>query len=780
MIKIHKLLWLLLILFIASGIGYSQNKKGNLPLKEVLKKIERQHKVQFNYIEEEVSVIQLAPPIPVLSLTEKLDYLKVKTNLDFEIIDSKYIVISSKKQSKKTVAVKEDSIISLNEIQIERYLATGMSKNSDGTFTVRPKKFGILPGLIEPDVLQTMQQIPGIYSTDQTISNINVRSGTHDQNLFIWNGIRMFQTGHFFGLISAFNPLLAQKISISKNGTSAFYGENISSVIDISSLSNGIENSSSNVSANLISIDFNTKIKTSEKSSLQVSGRRSFTDLASSPTYHSYFNRVFQNTIVTSIERNENINYKTDEDFYFYDFTGQYQQKIASGTELVVDVIGISNTLKLDQSTSSYSSLISRNSSLDQHNFGGNIAIKTDWNENNASRINAYASYYNLDATNESIENDQVLYQQNMILDIGYRLENKHVLNSNLTFNNGYQYNEIGIRNAEKINNPSFSRKIKDVLRSHALILETELQDDNKKAYLKTGIRTNYLEKFNLFIFEPRIQFNYNLSNQFSLEILGEKKSQTSSQIIDLQQDFLGIEKRRWTLTDNDSIPIQKSNQISLGLTFRNKDWLVTLDNYYKQVSGISSTSQAFQNQLEFVKINGDYKVLGTEILFQRNFKNFYSWLSYCWSNSEYSFDENIPAEFASNFQIVHSVACAAVYEFHKIKVALGSKWHSGRPETTPYSNVLNFDDLSDPKINYNNPNNENISDYFEVNLSAAYDWELNPNTKLQLGLSVMNILNKQNVVNRYYRVNKTDESIESVNTYGLERTPNISVKLSF
>jgi len=94
---------------------------------------------------------------------------------------------------------------------------------------------GILPGVIEPDVLQTLQQIPGINSSDESVSSLNVRGGTHDQNLFIWNGIKMYQTGHFFGLLSAFNPNLANTISLSKNGTSAFYGESVSSVVDLSS-----------------------------------------------------------------------------------------------------------------------------------------------------------------------------------------------------------------------------------------------------------------------------------------------------------------------------------------------------------------------------------------------------------------------------------------------------------------------------------------------------------------------------------------------------------------
>jgi hypothetical protein len=35
------------------------------------------------------------------------------------------------------------------------------------------KKFGILPGLIEPDILQSVQALPGVESTN-SIANINV------------------------------------------------------------------------------------------------------------------------------------------------------------------------------------------------------------------------------------------------------------------------------------------------------------------------------------------------------------------------------------------------------------------------------------------------------------------------------------------------------------------------------------------------------------------------------------------------------------------------------
>ncbi len=87
------------------------------------------------------------------------------------------------------------------------------------------------------------------------------------------------------------------------------------------------------------------------------------------------------------------------------------------------------------------------------------------------------------------------------------------------------------------------------------------------------------------------------------------KKSQTLSQIIDLQNDFLGIEKRRWTLANEEDIPIQKSTQVSFGLSYKKKNWLVSIDNFYKRVIGITSSAQGFQNQFEYIRAVGDYSV---------------------------------------------------------------------------------------------------------------------------------------------------------------------------
>ncbi|MGL2963297.1 TonB-dependent receptor [Flavobacterium sp. RSB2_4_14] len=825
-----------------SVLCFAQNEVVTIPLKSVLDDLSSSYNIKFNYIDEEIIIYKITPPNTSLSLSEKIAYIETKTRLKIKLVSTNYYSIYNNRQLDKplcgylidnetklpienanlkitdtqTSTISDENgyfelpLISPNTIEISHinyekkalkpteiytsdcpkielylttqkldevithhYLTTGIYKKNDGTVEIKPKKFGILPGLIEPDVLQTIQQIPGITSVDETISNINVRGGTHDQNLFLWNGIRMFQTGHFFGLISAFNPSLAQIISVSKNGSSAFFGEGVSSVVAISSHSKEIEKTNSSVSANLINVEFYTKIKASEKANFTISGRRSLTDFFESPTYKNYRDRIFQNTVITNLNNNQTVDIKTDEKFYFYDFTTQYQQKIGLNHELTIDAIVIKNSLLVNQ----YIPDENKNSDLNQGSIGGTINWRTNWNENNSSQIYLYATQYSLVSKNETIESNQILNQENDVLDFGFQIKNSHKISETITFNNGYQLDETGVTNFDEINLPFFSRKTVEVLLSHVFIAEGIFETENKKTFLKTGLRANYFTKFNSFVVEPRLQFSQVLNESIRLEILGEQKSQTLSQIIDLQSDFLGIEKRRWTMANETTIPIQKSNQISIGLSFKKNNWLITLDNFYKKINGITTSSQGFQNQFESVKTSGDYQVLGSEFLIQKNFGKFYSWLSYSYNDNKYFFNSLSPNEFLNNFEIKHCVNWAGIYEWHRVKFALGCKWHTGKPITTPTSTSV---ETLNPQIGYLSPNNDKLDDFFQLNISASKEWKLNSKVNLQANISVLNLLNTKNSINRFYRVNTTNNTVESVDTYALELTPNINIKVIF
>ncbi|WP_240622574.1 TonB-dependent receptor [Flavobacterium crocinum] len=673
--------------------------------------------------------------------------------------------------------VLQPEITELREIKTNAILASGISKNTDGSLEIKPKKFGILPGLIEPDALQTMQQIPGVNSLDESVSSINVRGGTHDQNLFLWNGIRMFQTGHFFGLISVFNPNLGHTISIYKNGSSAFYGESVSSVVAISSTPEKAEKNSFSAGINMINADVYGKYNLSKKSYIEISARKSITDFVETPTYKEYFNKVFQNTTITDFSQNQNLNYKSDKKFGFYDATIKYAQKIGIKDQIVLDLITIKDNLEVTKSAVSYNINKAQNNILRQQNYGGNLSWRRNWNNFNTIKINVYNSSYELLADQKSIYENQIVIQENTVNNNGVNLENNHILNSKFSFSDGYQFNEIGITNLEQVTNPDFYRKVKDVLRTHALILEGKYNDTISRVYFKGGMRLNYIEKFKKYIAEPRVQLGYGLNKSVTFEFLGELKSQNSQQIIDLQKDYFGIEKRRWIISNNGTIPIQKSRQLSLNLFYKKNDWLLDIENFYKKVTGIITPSQGFQNQLEFVRTTGGYEIWGTEMLVQKKINHFLTWLSYTYNQNNYNFPNYEYSRFPNNFELTHTLSWAAIYEKNNFKIALGTKWTSGRPKTSPNLSQI---DLSDPVLVYNKPNDSNLNMFSQVNLSSTYKWETADGIQYKIGISILNILNRRNEISEYYRINSLTNSIEEVDTFSLQRTPNLSFRVSF
>ena len=459
-------------------------------------------------------------------------------------------------------------VLKLDNVITNHFLTSGISKTIDGKFIIKPKKLGILPGLIEPDVLQTMLQIPGIYSADESLSSINVRGGTHDQNLFLWNGIKMYQTGHFFGLISAFNPNLAHTVSISKNGSSAFYGESVASVVDISSDPNKFEKPQFSAGINMINLDVYSKFNINKKGFLEIAARKSITDIIKTPTYKKYYSKAFQNTTITNFSNYQSIDYNSDEKFKFYDITLKYSQKIGQKDQLLLDLITINDNLNIDQNATVDTNYQTENNSLYQKNHGGNLSWKRNWNLKNITKINIFTSKYELDAEKNKILDNQIVKQENFVFEDGIKLENNHIISPKFTINDGYQYDEIGTTNLDKVSNPIYYKQIKEVLRTHALIVEAKYNDTLAKIFFNAGMRVNYIEQFKKTLLEPRFQLHYSISQSLSLEVLGEFKSQNCDQIIDRQQDYFGIEKRRWILSNDTTIPIQKSKQASIGFSY--------------------------------------------------------------------------------------------------------------------------------------------------------------------------------------------------------------------
>ena len=669
----------------------------------------------------------------------------------------------------------------LKEVVVYEFLTSGISKEQDGSIQLVTDKFGILPGQIEPDVLQAIQALPGIKSVDETVSDINIRGGTNDQNLILWDGIKMYQSGHFFGMISAFNPYLTKNVSVIKNGTSVEFGDGVSSVINLESDNEVRQSFEGGAGINLLYGDLYGHVPISDKISFQFSGRRSFTDFLDAPIYDRFYEKAFQDSDVQDNNTGTgDSDIVRDDDFYFYDVSGKLLYDINANQKLRLSIININNHLNYSEKIGD----ISDQSILKQNNLSFGGSLESTWSPRFRTFLNLYYTQYDLDSQSIASETQQ-LSQSNQVLEKAIKLNSNYAVGNTLNWLNGYQLNEVGITNYTQVTEPEFKSDIKGVNRTHSLFSEMTYTSMDKKWFARGGIRLNYIKNlktynsFDAFYLEPRLNLNYAITKYIKAELLGEFKSQTTNQIIDLEQNFLGVEKRRWILSDNDRLPITKSKQASLGLNYPKRSLYIGAEGFFKKVDGISTATQGFQNKDQFNGEIGSYHIWGAEFLINKKTATYSTWLSYAYNLNNYHFDDLEPHEFPNNLDIRHTVTLAGTYTFKNFNFGLGANYHSGKPYTEPLESDPIDTDVFPNEINYAEPNSSRIPDYFRADASCTYHFNMGRSVKAFTGVSVLNIMNKKNILNTYFRLNDQNE-IETIERLSLGITPNISFRISF
>lgn len=836
--KHHRFLLVGLLLLFYSVNGLSQDTSNNtIPLPDFLAELETVYNVKFSFADSAISQITVERP-SLKTLENILDYLRSKTDLvisklndryytvtytsniticgyvfdnfktntipgaTVEIMDTKTGTVTNTEGQFFLENIPKNTLVlikylgfkplfvqaselelkgdckriamalsyqELDEVIVSKFLTTGIRKLPDGTIELSPSNFGILPGISEPDVLQTVQALPGIKSVDETVSDINIRGGTNDQNLILWDGIKMYQTGHFFGLISAFNPYVTDKIKVIKNGTPAAFGDGLSGTLDMQTLNSISENFKGGAGFNLISGDMYAQIPIKENIAVQVSARRSITDFLNTPTYTVFSEKAFQDSEVNS-----------ESEFYFYDFTAKLLYDINPIQKLRVSMINMSNNLNYLEVSDNSSN--ANRSNLNQHNISVGAQLQSDWTDDFTSTLHFYYTQYGLDALTISNNGTQRLLQNNLVKESSVKLTTTYLLAENLQWENGYEGTETGIENRTNINEPLFERNIKGVIRKQALFSEVTYTSDNKKLMGTLGGRFNYVENldtFKEFIFEPRINLSYELVSNLKTEILGEYKSQATNQIIDLEQNFLGIERRRWILSDGNTLPITRSKQGSLGFNYDTDRFYVGVDGFYKTVEGINVYTQGFQNQNQFDGEVGSYVVRGVEFLINTKNNDYSAWLSYTYNKNDYTFETLSPQTFPNNLDIRHSATLAATYTFGQLKVGGGLTYKSGKPYTQPNENDPIDSTVVPNEINYQNSNSSRLPEYIRADASALYSFKMGEHLNATLGASILNLTNRKNTLNIYYRL-LPDNSIETIERVSLGITPNVSFRIQF
>ncbi|MCQ2204025.1 MAG: TonB-dependent receptor [Bacteroidales bacterium] len=162
---------------------------------------------------------------------------------------------------------------------------TGAASSRTGATTIPVEMIRKQPALLgEPDVLKAIQSMPGVQRGMAGTSGVHVRGGSPDQNLYLLDGVPMYNIDHVLGFMSAFTPDAVKHVDFYKASFPARYGGRLSSVIDVRTKDGDMHNYHGMAQIGTLSSHLSVEGPIKEdKTSFIVSARRSYFDLIAGP-----------------------------------------------------------------------------------------------------------------------------------------------------------------------------------------------------------------------------------------------------------------------------------------------------------------------------------------------------------------------------------------------------------------------------------------------------------------------------------------------------------------
>lgn len=762
----------------------------NTALNDVIIELEKEFNIKLSFNSELVENQFVTFQSEDVLLESVLSAIEEQTNIKFFRVSERYYIIKYQNPIDLVVTQK------LNEVVVNEYLTSGVRKKADGSFVLSPNSLGILPGLTEPDVLQSLQLFPGIQSPSETASGLYVRGGTPDQNLILWDGIKMYNSGHFFGMISAFNPYITEEVKLYTGGKKAKYGSRISSVIDISSSNKIPEKIEGGFGFNMTHVDLYIKAPIGRKIALVASTRRSFSDIFESATFKNMSKRVFQNTKLYDGKKfYDAIDISLlNEFFYFTDHTIKAIVKPNDN-----DKITFSNLFTRNKLNNEFSGVFSEyiTDRIEIDNKGSSVLWNHNYSHNFSHAFQAYYSNFDLDYSGWSYnENEKVvLYEaikKNTVYDSGISFNTNWKINNTNELGIGYQLSSNKIRYQLDFGNQGINDEFKMETyegrgsnTNHVLYSDYQYKNCNK-LILNAGLRTNYMSSFERFFFEPRLHLKVQIAPHLKFKASAEQLHQEVSQIVEFETKDFGLENQIWVLADGVNIPILKSSHLTSGFLFSKDGWYVDIEGYVKRVNGLTSLTRGFENKENENFFQGKSDVLGLDVLIKKKINDYRTWLSYSCINNKFTFNEiNDGNPFPGNFDIRHHFTWLHSYSWNDFNISLCWNLRTG----IPYTKALNVVQVGDIiEVDYSKTNSHRLPGYHRLDLSTAYKFNLSKNEKwkAKIGLSILNITDSYNLLGRSYKeLNFYEEGmantvLQEINKSSLGFTPNFFFRVEF
>jgi outer membrane receptor for ferrienterochelin and colicin len=698
----------------------------------------------------------------------------------------------------------------LNEILIIDQLPALSSSSEGGSVRMRKEAVegGLAGQLAGKDLFRSIQLMPGISANDDLSSDIKIRGSNADETLIILDGMPLYKVDHFYGVFSALNSSYIEEVQLYKNALPIQYGGRTGGMVLMRS-ADRIGTLEGKVDLNLLSGALQMNAPLSPTLGLGFSGRRSYTNVASSKLF-DWVGTPVDNYTEVGEERGRPALLNTVPDFGFSDWNGKLLFTPNDGHRLALNFYHSSDAYLNDYSNTSYRR-------FDQERFYREETFKDqqEW-KNLGSSLQYQATL----ANNWKLESD-VFYtdyrfggeleaaitstapretrsfafsneQLNRVTNSGYRfLFNKQTATDGLL--------QLGTSLNHYRTDFAVASEVDVLLSSQEQAFDAQLFGNYRwspvdRLQLDMGARLNYYQATRKWYPSPRISANYRFDSGLVLKSSYSINYQFIRELV--HENRLGQSVGLILLSDDERFPVGQSTNYMLGGTYHFKNWFFDLELYHKDQANVidhSSINLDFgddpvrpaqaQNYRIFV---GEGNVNGVDATIGWEFSRYTGHLAYTLSKATNRFPDIFRGQvIPARDDRRHQLKWINTVQLGKFDLSGNLIYTSGRP----YYNLARIPrEYRDRRQTDVDPRRvvSWLPAYFRLDAGAAYSFSVG-STSAKLGISVFNLTNNNNV--KYLQFIYSDvfeiggNGINTINgsqTDLLDRTLNLSFELEF
>lgn len=583
------------------------------------------------------------------------------------------------------------------------------------------ENFQRLPGVGgEADIVRSIQSLPGIQSGADGFGGLSIRGGDVDQNLFLLDGVPVYNSLHAVGVYSIYNTSAVKGATLLKGSFPAKYGGRVSGVLDVQTKEGNNKKHVAETDFGLTSGKISVEgpiIK--DKASYFISGRRAFFDFYSIP-------------VTTRLRDRDSIDGYIG--YFFYDFNAKANIQLNEKDRIFLSFYTGRDDfrdVKRESITDGTNTVILRNT---QDVIWGNEILSFRWNRvfNHKLFGNAnftYSRYYydskqfvelSFFGGNDLLLRDAVFFKylsNNKDLaarfDFDYHHNENHLISFGLSaIRHRFSPGVISIDEATQIDTidiETVGERNREPLESYEF--DAYIQDEVKFGeflHANIGLRfsTMGVKEKTYFSLQPRMTLKFFPEKDFSLSLSVSKVTQ---HLHLLSPSSVGLPKDIW-VSSTSRIEPQQSWQFVTGFDLNlGKGFSFGMEGYYKKMKNLISFNQVFLDNVN--SFNWQDKVsigkgwaYGVEMLFKMEREKTSGWLSYTLGKSERQFDDKINEgnKFPFRLDRRHNVNLVFLYKINpKIEFTASWQYATGSAFTLP---TLEYLFTAEPQEEFQTP----------------------------------------------------------------------------